>query len=106
MDNIMYHGYAGAELRALSAVEVALWDIMGKHYAAPVYHLLGGKTRSRVPTYNTCIGFGPIQDYVAWHTDAGSLAESAGRRHHAMKIGRSIRSANLFRQWYRERRAG
>ncbi len=29
MDNIMYHGYAGAELRALSAVEVALWDILG-----------------------------------------------------------------------------
>ena len=30
MDNIMYHGYAGAETRALSAFEVALWDIMGK----------------------------------------------------------------------------
>jgi L-alanine-DL-glutamate epimerase-like enolase superfamily enzyme len=76
MDNIMYHGYAGAELRALSAVEVALWDIMGKNYCAPLYHLLGGKTRSRVPTYNTCIGFGPVQDYAAWHQDAGALARS------------------------------
>ena len=47
MDNIMYHGYAGAETRALSALEVALWDIMGKHYGAPLYHLLGGKTRER-----------------------------------------------------------
>jgi L-alanine-DL-glutamate epimerase-like enolase superfamily enzyme len=34
-DNIMYHGYAGAELRALSALELALWDIMGKVYDAP-----------------------------------------------------------------------
>jgi galactonate dehydratase len=76
MDNIMYHGYAGAELRALSAVEVALWDILGKRYGAPLYHLLGGKTRERIPTYNTCIGFGPIQDYVAWHEDAGALARS------------------------------
>jgi galactonate dehydratase len=76
MDNIMYHGYAGAELRALSAVEVALWDIMGKHYHAPVYHLLGGKTRSQIPTYNTCIGFGAVQDYAAWHEDAGALAQS------------------------------
>lgn len=76
MDNIMYHGYAGAELRALSAVEIALWDIMGKHYGAPLYHLLGGKTRSRVPTYNTCIGFGPVQDYQQWHDDAGELARS------------------------------
>lgn len=76
MDNIMYHGYAGAETRALSALEVALWDLMGKHYNAPLYHLLGGKTRERVPTYNTCIGFGPVQDYQAWHDDAGALAKS------------------------------
>ncbi|HHY57271.1 MAG TPA: mandelate racemase/muconate lactonizing enzyme family protein, partial [Chloroflexi bacterium] len=67
MDNIMYHGYAGAETRALSAVEVALWDIMGKKYGAPLYHLLGGRTRERIPTYNTCIGFGAVQDYAAWH---------------------------------------
>jgi galactonate dehydratase len=76
MDNLMYHGYAGAETRALSALEVALWDIMGKHYGAPLYHLLGGKTREHIPTYNTCIGFGAIQDYVAWHEDAGVLAQS------------------------------
>ncbi|MBE2239564.1 MAG: mandelate racemase/muconate lactonizing enzyme family protein [Caldilineaceae bacterium] len=76
MDNIMYHGYAGAETRALSALEVALWDIMGKHYGAPLHHLLGGKTRERVPTYNTCIGFGAVQDYAAWHEDAGALARS------------------------------
>ncbi len=76
MDNIMYHGYAGAETRALSAFEVALWDIMGKHYGAPLYHLLGGKTRERIPTYNTCIGFGSYQDYAAWHGDAGVLAKS------------------------------
>jgi len=76
MDNIMYHGFAGAEVRALSAFEIALWDIMGKHYGAPVYHLLGGRTRSRIPTYNTCVGFGPVQDYEQWHQDAGALAKS------------------------------
>jgi L-alanine-DL-glutamate epimerase-like enolase superfamily enzyme len=76
MDNIMYHGFAGAETRALSALEVALWDIMGKKYGAPLYHLLGGKTRDRIPTYNTCIGFGSIQDYQWWHEDAGSLAQN------------------------------
>ena len=76
MDNIMYNGYAGAETRALSAFEVALWDIMGKVYGAPLYHLLGGKTREEIPTYNTCIGFGRCQDYAAWHEDAGALAQS------------------------------
>ena len=76
MDNIMYHGYAGAETRALSALEVALWDIMGKHYDAPLFHLLGGKTRDEIPTYNTCIGYGELQDYRAWHENAGQLARS------------------------------
>ncbi|KAA3660225.1 MAG: mandelate racemase/muconate lactonizing enzyme family protein [Chloroflexi bacterium] len=76
MDNIMYHGYAGAETRALSAFEIALWDIMGKKYNIPLYHLLGGKTRDKIPTYNTCIGFGAYQDYQAWHDDAGALAKS------------------------------
>ena len=81
MDNIMYHGFAGAEVRALSAFEIALWDIMGKHYDAPVYHLLGGRTRSRIPTYNTCVGFGPVDDYAQWHNDAGVLAKKPfGRR--------------------------
>ncbi|MCY4061519.1 MAG: mandelate racemase/muconate lactonizing enzyme family protein [Chloroflexi bacterium] len=76
MDNIMYHGYAGAETRALSAFELALWDIMGQHYDAPLYHLLGGKTRDDIPTYNTCISFGGVRDYQAWHEDAGALARS------------------------------
>lgn len=75
-DNIMYHGYAGAELRALSALEVALWDIMGKVYNAPLYHLLGGRTRTSIPTYNTCIGVPEVPDYDAWHQDAGALAKS------------------------------
>lgn len=75
-DNLMYHGYSGAELRALSAVEIALWDIVGQSYSIPLYQLLGGKTRSGVPTYNTCISFGDIDDYATWHTDAGQLARS------------------------------
>lgn len=76
MDNIMYHGYAGAELRALSAIEIALWDIVGKKYNIPLYQLLGGKVRDSIPTYNTCIGVTEIQDYQLWHEDAGKLAKS------------------------------
>ncbi|MBZ0303378.1 MAG: mandelate racemase/muconate lactonizing enzyme family protein [Anaerolineae bacterium] len=76
MDNILYHGYAGAEIRALSALEIALWDIMGKHYGAPLYHLLGGKVRNAIPTYNTCIGTAEFPDYQQWHEDAGVLAKN------------------------------
>lgn len=75
-DNITFHGNGGAELRALSAVEIALWDILGKKYNAPLVDLLGGKCRCHVPTYNTCVGFGEIDDYAAWHKDAGKLAQN------------------------------
>ena len=44
--------FRGAALGgALSAVDIALWDIAGKYYEAPVYQLLGGKTRSKIRLY-------------------------------------------------------
>jgi len=57
-----YCGYksTGAEIRAASAVDLALWDIRGKALNVPVYELLGGKTRERVRTYNTCAGHGYV----------------------------------------------
>jgi L-alanine-DL-glutamate epimerase-like enolase superfamily enzyme len=42
---------AGFFSEAMSAVDIALWDILGKHLNVPVYQLLGGKFRDRVPTY-------------------------------------------------------
>ena len=37
---------------AISAIEMALWDIAGKAAGVPVYKLLGGKVRDRVRIYN------------------------------------------------------
>ncbi len=38
---------------AISAIEVALWDIAGKHYNAPVYGLLGGPYRDKIRCYTS-----------------------------------------------------
>jgi L-alanine-DL-glutamate epimerase-like enolase superfamily enzyme len=49
-------GGTGAELRALSAIDVALWDILGQMLEQPVWKLLGGPVRDTVPVYNSCGG--------------------------------------------------
>jgi galactonate dehydratase len=51
-------GYAasGAEMRAASAIDIALWDLLGKTTGQPLWRLLGGLVRDRVPAYNTCAG--------------------------------------------------
>jgi L-alanine-DL-glutamate epimerase-like enolase superfamily enzyme len=48
-----YSGRMGIYFYALSAVEMALWDITGKHYGAPVHALLGGVAKRTVASYST-----------------------------------------------------
>ena len=85
----------GAEIRGLSAIDVALWDILGQAANMPVWQLLGGAARDRIMTYNTCGGpsygrptragggaygvesgpSGKYEDLAAFMTDAGALAQ-------------------------------
>ncbi len=47
---------------AVSAIEIALWDIAGKAAGLPVYKLLGGKVRDKVRVYNGAVRF-QMRDY-------------------------------------------
>jgi galactonate dehydratase len=93
---------SGVENRGRSAIDIALWDILGQTCNRPIYQLLGGASRDRIRVYNTCAGYaylravsdtaglslrnwgtetpngdpGPYEDLRAFLTDAGGLAES------------------------------
>lgn len=65
----LYHRFdyqvaGGAEMRVLSAVDLALWDLLGKALDAPVHRLLGGKANPRIRVYNTCHGQDFMKDPV------------------------------------------
>jgi len=86
----------GAEYRAASAIDLALWDLFGKVCGQPVHQLLGGLSADKVRVYNTCAGYryvrgrnilpvdtwnvsvqeGPYEDLSAFMNRADALAES------------------------------
>lgn len=78
---VSYSGWGGAEMRAISAVDIALWDLAGKVLGVPAYQLLGGAARETIPTYNTCY------DRIDFLTEPVRLARSLmADGIHAMKI--------------------
>ena len=57
----LYYGRRGLAINAISAVDLALWDLLGKLRGEPVHHLIGGAIRSSFPVYAT----GPRPDIAA-----------------------------------------
>jgi galactonate dehydratase len=75
-------------MTAISAIEIALWDIMGKSLGVPVWRLLGGKVRDRVKVYSH-LGMGKSDDVyntfdVERLVDSARALMAAGYR--AMKV--------------------
>ncbi|MGI9488025.1 MAG: mandelate racemase/muconate lactonizing enzyme family protein [Geminicoccaceae bacterium] len=96
LDGYLGFSSSGAEMRGLSAIDIALWDLFGQITGQPIHQLLGGLSREKIRTYNTCAGYryvrddigqrsdnwglggaeGPYEDLDAFLNDAGTLAQS------------------------------
>lgn len=70
-----YVGYqgGGVELRAIGAVDIALWDLLGRRAGLPVARLLGGPVRDSVRVYNTCAGPGYVSSTSRQHSSNWGL---------------------------------
>ncbi len=55
-------GRKGVALTAISAVDIALWDILGKDAKQPVFRLLGGRTKERIPVYASRLYAMPLDE--------------------------------------------
>ncbi len=83
-------GRKGSVVAAISAIDIALWDISGKYYEKPIYQLLGGLFRKKIKPYAT--GFYRLNG----QGEASRLAEEAiqhyenGFDHMKVKLGFGI----------------
>jgi D-galactarolactone cycloisomerase len=74
------HGQKGAVIQGLSGIDIALWDIKGKHFGVPVHRLMGGPIRTEVAAYATGLyrrETGSPERYLADEA-AGYAAEGFG----------------------------
>ena len=68
----------GAEYRAASAIDIALWDLFGKVCGQPVHQLLGGLCAEKVRIYNTCAGYRYVRGRNIRPVETWNLAEEEG----------------------------
>ena len=80
----------GAEMRALSAIDVALWDLHAKILNVPLYQVLGGQTRTSIKVYNTCAG----PSYVSKNADV--RPENFGTFHSKHKLKKVYEDLDMF----------
>jgi galactonate dehydratase len=92
----------GAEYRAASAVDIALWDIFGKLCNQPVHQMLGGLCRPKQRIYNTCAGYGyvrstNIKPVSTWNfsADAGPYEDLNGFMTRADAVAESLLESGI-----------
>lgn len=73
-------GRKGVGMTAISAVDLAVWDAKGKVLGQPVFRLLGGRTKPRIPVYASRLYSQPLD---ALHAEARAYAEQGFK---AMKL--------------------
>lgn len=67
-------GAIGPIYHCLSGVDIALWDLAGRHLGQPIWQMLGGKLHDEVDVYASGLGPGPFEKLVVQHQKMGITA--------------------------------
>jgi D-galactarolactone cycloisomerase len=79
--------YAGVDAAGISAIDIALWDIMGKSLKQPLYNLLGGAFRQNARAYATGLFRREVPDHTAALVKEAKGYADAGFTAMKMKVG-------------------
>jgi L-alanine-DL-glutamate epimerase-like enolase superfamily enzyme len=74
---------------AISAFDIACWDIMGKHFGVPIHQLLGGPMRTQIRVYSN-----------GWYNDCVTPQQFGDRARQFMKMGYSALKFDPFGNYY------
>jgi len=84
------HGQKGLAIEALSAVDIALWDLKGRHLGMPVHCLMGGPLRRRIQAYATGFYRKRSGDPLSYLLDEARQRTDAGFTAIKLKLGFGI----------------
>jgi len=93
---------SGVEMRALSAVDVALWDLFGRACNLPVHQMLGGRCHDKLRIYNTCANpryaqarnFKPVDNWASGQGDS-RYADLDGFMHRAGELAEDLLDSGI-----------
>ena len=100
------YGLRGLAVMAISGIDLALWDLLGKATGQPVFDLIGGKTKDRVPVYASVLsnqaGLDALADQAAALVSAGFRAMKYffgfGVRHGPAGMQRELTAVRIIRE--------
>jgi D-galactarolactone cycloisomerase len=81
------HGQKGVVIEGLSGIDIALWDIKGKHFGVPVHRLLGGPLRTEVQAYATGLYRRKSGDPLQYLAEEAAGYVAAGFKAVKLKVG-------------------
>jgi D-galactarolactone cycloisomerase len=81
------HGQKGAVIEGLSGIDIALWDIKGKHFGVPAHRLLGGPLRSEVQAYATGLYRSKAGDPLKYLAEEAAGYAAQGFKSVKLKVG-------------------